>query len=98
MVRRKGANNQTAVKPASRLNCHPEMYISWGNNIFVRKLTFVQFTRLIEQPTAGAHDRCVRPSSVGKPQCLSICTGPTENSGAASRKRNRRLSDLRFQG
>jgi hypothetical protein len=45
MVRRKGANNQTAVKPASRLNCHPEMYISWGNNIFVRKLTFVQFTR-----------------------------------------------------
>src|ERR1700726_269905 len=46
------------TKPASGLNCHPEMYISWGNNIFVRKLTFVQFTRLIEQPTAGAHDRC----------------------------------------
>jgi len=46
------------AKPASGLNCHPEMYISWGNNIFVRKLTFVPFTRLIEQPTAGAHDRC----------------------------------------
>jgi hypothetical protein len=44
-VKRTLSNRPPQTKTASGLNRHPEMYISWGNNIFVRKLTFVQFTR-----------------------------------------------------
>jgi hypothetical protein len=45
------------TKPACRLNSRPRMYIVRGNNIFARELTFVTFTRLIDRPPVGMHDR-----------------------------------------